>query len=59
MFRQKQMFKRRKEMGTVWSMDDIPYDAMGDYSAFIFDFQRKEERPCADPERDGEGADPR
>ena len=46
-------------MGTVWSMDDIPYDAMGDYSAFIFDFQRKEERSCADPERDGEGADPR
>ena len=44
-------------MRTAFSIEDIPYDAMGDYSAFNFDFQRKEEKPCADPEMDGEGTD--
>ena len=44
-------------MRTAFSIEDIPYDAMGDYSAFNFDFQRKEEKPCADPEREGEGTD--
>lgn len=49
--------EEEEKVMTVVSIEDIPYDAMGDYSAFNFDFKRKEERQVTDPERDGDGAD--
>ena len=32
----------------TWNYDDIPYDAMGDYSAFHFSNREEEENTCSD-----------
>jgi len=36
---------------TGWRREDIPYDAMGDYSAFHFEDETREEAACADQDR--------
>lgn len=32
----------------TWNYDDIPYDAMGDYSAFHFSSRGEEDNTCSD-----------
>lgn len=39
----------------IWTMDELPYDAMGDFSAFTFDFQM-EDGICMDRDRTEEEA---
>lgn len=45
-------------ISTVWTREDIPYDAMGDYSMFCFAGTKEEDLPClthAEPEGGNEG----
>lgn len=37
-------------MRTTWSREEIPYDAMGDYSMFVFE-KREEAGGCENPDR--------
>ena len=43
------------KMNTVWRREDIPYDAMGDYSAFRFEGEEDEE--CGDTDRTDDVSD--
>ena len=42
------------KMNTVWRREDIPYDAMGDYSAFQFE---EEDAECGDTDRTDDVSD--
>ena len=39
-------------MNTKWRREELPYDAMGDFSAFEFE-DDKEEAECEDRDRNG------
>ena len=43
-------------MAYRWKRDEIPYDAMGDYSVFGIEFgdEEEEEAECADRDREEE-----
>ncbi len=41
-------------MTAIWRREDIPYDAMGDYSAFHFADDEREETKCEDQDREAE-----
>lgn len=41
-------------MGITWSREDIPYDAMGDYSGFDFGSPGKEEQEYMEQGRPGQ-----
>lgn len=43
--------RRKTAMMTVWNREDIPYDAMGDYSMFEFENPGREDDGCADQDR--------
>ena len=36
----------------TFSREDLPYDAMGDYSELFERFQKGDEESCEDPDRD-------
>ena len=48
-------FRKEKKMGFPLNVEDFPYDAMGDYSAFRLDFSK--EVPKEEAVRDA-GSDP-
>ena len=43
------------KMNTVWRREDIPYDAMGDYSAF--QVEEEEDAECGDTDRTDDVSD--
>jgi hypothetical protein len=60
-YRYKSLLAARKEkrmISTVWTREDIPYDAMGDYSRFCFAGAKEEDLPRlprAESENENEG----
>jgi hypothetical protein len=60
-YRYKSLLAARKEkrmISTVWTREDIPYDAMGDYSRFCFAGAKEEDHPRlprAESENENEG----
>ena len=43
------------KMKATWRREDIPYDAMGDYSAF--QFEEEEDAECGDTDRTDDVSD--